>query len=338
MEILENASVKEFNTFGVEAKATALVKLYSEDDIMEYLNLHPLKSSDTLILGGGSNILFTRDYDDTILHPALKGIEIVDEDEAHVYVKAAAGEVWDDLVEFCVSKDLGGLENLSLIPGNAGAAPIQNIGAYGVEQKDHFHELEAIHIRDLDKRTFKARDCQFGYRDSIFKNEYAKKYIITSVTYRLDKQADLHMEYGSLQKELSDKNPDKLTIKEIAGAVKDIRQRKLPDPSRLGNAGSFFKNPVVSAEKHDMLKEKYPDLVTFQLDEDAYKLAAGWLIEQCGWKGKSVGHASVHKDQALVLVNLGRARGNEILHLARMIRMSVERKFGVSLEYEVNIY
>lgn len=337
MEIRENASLREYNTFDVEAKADLLVILESEEDILSYLDQHSLKSRDTLILGGGSNVLFTCDYAGTILHPALKGIEFTDEDDEHVYIKAAAGEVWDDLVNYCINKEYGGLENLSMIPGNVGAAPIQNIGAYGKEQKDHFYELEAISIRDQEKHIFKAGDCRFGYRDSIFKNEYAKKYIITSVAYRLDKKPELHLEYHSLKKALSEKEEKNITIRDVSKAVREIRSDKLPDPEKLGNAGSFFKNPVVSAEKHDNLKKEFPGLVSFELNEDAYKLAAGWMIEQCGWKDRSIGHASVHKEQALVLVNLGKARGNEILHLARMIRMSVEQKFGVELEYEVNI-
>lgn len=337
MRITENASLRPFHTFGVDAKARLFVQLESEEDILDFLENHGLKKDKTFVLGGGSNVLFTRDFYGTILRIENKGIEITGEDSEHVYVKAAAGEEWDELVNYAVSRGFGGLENLSLIPGSVGAAPIQNIGAYGVEQKDHFHSLEAVSIREQEKKTFNYQQCQFGYRDSIFKNEYARKFIVTSVTYRLDKKPVLHTEYGSILEELQRMKVKEPTVKDVSKAVINIRNLKLPDPLVTGNAGSFFKNPVVSKEIHDKLKEKHPDMVSFKVGEEQYKLAAGWLIEQCGWKGQCIGHASVHKNQALVLVNLGKAMGSEVIHLSRMIRMSVEDKYGVKLEYEVNI-
>lgn len=337
MNIYENKSLKPYNTFGLEAKARMLVELETEDDIIDYLNTYGLKTDHTFILGGGSNVLFTRDFDGVVLKPALKGIEVTAEDDEYAWVTAFAGEEWDDLVQFCVERGFGGLENLSLIPGSVGAAPIQNIGAYGVEQKDHFYQLQAVSIRDQELKTFNREDCRFGYRDSIFKNEYKRKYIITSVTYKLKKNPELNTSYGSISAELKNMKVRQPSVKSIAKAVINIRNSKLPDPEEYGNAGSFFKNPVVDKEKHDQLRTKYPELVSFEVGEDQYKLAAGWLIEKCDWKGKSVGHASVHKKQALVLINLGKAHGSEILHLSRMIRMSVEQKFGIKLEYEVNI-
>ncbi|MFO8054108.1 MAG: UDP-N-acetylmuramate dehydrogenase, partial [Bacteroidales bacterium] len=337
MEILENVSLKPYNTFGVEVTAHTFVKLEKEDDIHAYLDNYGMRQSKTLVLGGGSNILFTRDFDGTVLKIDLQGVEIIREEPEHVYLKAAAGVLWDELVQFAVSHGYGGLENLSLIPGHVGAAPVQNIGAYGVEQKDYFVELEAISLREQQKRIFTAEECRFGYRDSIFKNALAKKYIITSVTYRLDKQPELRTGYGRIREELQAMDVKEPSVADVSKAVIRIRRAKLPDTEVTGNAGSFFKNPVVSVEKHDKLKKAYPNLVSFEIDNDHYKLAAGWLIEQDGWKGKAVGHAAVHKQQALVLINLGKARGNEVLHLARMIRMSVEKKFGVKLEYEVNI-
>ena len=337
MNIETNASLKAYNTFGIDAKTQYLVHIDREDTLIDYLNDHGLQKDKTFVMGGGSNVLFTRDFAGVVLRVELKGIDIIDEDEDYVYVKASAGEEWDDLVRFAVERNLGGLENLSLIPGNVGAAPVQNIGAYGVEQKDHFFGLEAISIREQEKRKFSKQDCKFDYRNSIFKQEYARQYIITSVTYRLDKKPVLKTDYGAIQTELEAMKIKSPGVRDVAKAVSNIRKRKLPDPEKTGNAGSFFKNPVVSKETHDRLKEEYPGLVSFPIDEEHYKLAAGWMIEYCGWKGESVGHASVHQHQALVLINLGKAKGNEVVHLSRMIRMSIENEFGIKLEYEVII-
>ncbi|MFO8086615.1 MAG: UDP-N-acetylmuramate dehydrogenase [Bacteroidales bacterium] len=337
MKIVENASLKGLNTFGIDAKASVLVELQSEEDVISYLNEYGLKTDRSFILGGGSNVLFTRDFDGVVLTYVKKGIEVVTQEDDYIYVKAAAGEEWDDLVQFAVDNGWGGLENLALIPGNVGAAPVQNIGAYGVEQKDAFFQLEAISIREQQKKVFSFRDCHFGYRDSIFKQEYAKKYIITSVTYRLNKNPVVRAEYGSLKRALDEKGMDHPDVKDIAAAVIGIRKSKLPDHKVNGNAGSFFKNPVVDREKYQKLKQQYPEMVSFEMSENQWKLAAGWLIEYCGWKGKAVGHAAVHRDQALVLINLGKANGSEVIHLARLIRMSVEKQFGIKLEYEVNI-
>ncbi|MFY9309337.1 MAG: UDP-N-acetylmuramate dehydrogenase [Bacteroidia bacterium] len=337
MVVRENFSLKKLNTFGIDAFAKYYVELDTLTGFQEILSDNAYKTEQKLILGGGSNILFTKDFNGVVLKNKLKGITVVDETADHYFIKAGAGEVWHEFVMHCVTNNYAGLENLSLIPGCVGASPMQNIGAYGVEIKDCFHELEALRIEDLTLHTFSNSDCKFGYRESVFKHEYKNQFIITSVTYRLNKRPVLNTSYGAIEKELEAMGVAAPSIQTISKAVCNIRSSKLPDPAQIGNAGSFFKNPEITADKHKLLKEKFPELVSYSLAGGNYKLAAGWLIEQCGWKGKTFGDAGVHKLQALVLVNYNNATGNEIYQLSQKVMDSVKEKFGVDLEREVNI-
>jgi UDP-N-acetylmuramate dehydrogenase len=337
MKIEEDISLKQFNTFNIDAKARYFAEPSTVEEFQEILSEKKFKNTQKFVLGGGSNILFTKDFDGLLLKNNIKGIELLKEDADFYYVKAGAGEVWHDVVMHCVNNNYGGLENLSLIPGSVGAGPIQNIGAYGVELKDRLFELDALNITDGKIYTFSNAACKFGYRDSVFKNELKGKYIITSVTYKLLKKPELNTRYGAIEKELEVMQVKNVTIKDISQAVCNIRNSKLPNPAQIGNAGSFFKNPEVSRSVFNNLKIQFPDIVGYDVDEARVKLAAGWLIEQCGWKGTTIGDAGVHKLQALVLVNYGDAKGNEILELSQKIIDSVKNKFGVSLEREVNI-
>lgn len=337
MNIEENYNLKALNTFGINADAKLYTGVASVADLKE-LN-HYLRASKVpyLILGGGSNILFTKDFDGLIIKINLRGIEPINEDTDHIYIKAMAGENWDEFVGYCVSMNYGGLENLSLIPGSVGASPVQNIGAYGVELKDVFHKLEFYDLSSGEIRTLKSDTCRFGYRNSIFKNELKKKGIILSVTFRLSKKPVPHTDYGSIKDELALMKINDPGIQDIRNAVINIRRSKLPDPVEIGNAGSFFKNPTVDADFHSNLKRRFTQLVSYKQTDGTFKLAAGWLIEQCGWKGKRIGDAGVHEKQALVMVNYGNAKGNEIIHLAEKVRESVFAMFGVRLDFEVNI-
>lgn len=308
----------------------------THEDLSELCELAEKKNSAKFILGGGSNILFTKDVDALVMKNDIHGISVVSENENEVVVKAGAGEVWHDLVLFSIKNNFGGVENLSLIPGSVGAGPMQNIGAYGVELKNVFHSLEAFHLRDKVVKTFSADECKFGYRESVFKHELKDHFFISSVTLCLSKKPKFNITYGALEKELEKMGVKELSIAAISQAVINIRTSKLPDPKVIGNAGSFFKNPVVSAEKHAQLKKDFPEIISYANGND-FKLAAGWLIEQCGWKGKRFGDAGVHKDQALVLVNYANAKGKEIFDLSTEILKSVKEKFGVELEREVNI-
>ena len=336
MKILENFSLQKINTFGIDASAKYFLEAGSVSDIQSYLNDKKISALPRLILGGGSNILFTKNFVGVILKNNIKGIELLKEDADHYYVKAGAGEVWHRFVMHCIKNNYAGVENLSLIPGSVGAAPIQNIGAYGVEQKEVFHELEAIDIVSKKLVTIGKMDCEFGYRDSIFKREAKGKFIITSVTFKLFKQPKLNTSYGAIGQELEKMGVKDISIAAISQAVCNIRRSKLPDPEKIGNAGSFFKNPVVGNEKYEALKKDFPNISAYK-DNAGMKLAAGWLIEQCGWKGKQVGNTGVHKDQALVLVNYGNANGSEVFELSGKILQSVKEKFGVELEREVVI-
>ena len=282
-------------------------------------------------------MLFTKDFPGTVVRLCTKGITIVEEDENSVLIRAASGENWDGFVNFCVSKGWGGLENLSMIPGNVGTGPIQNIGAYGVELKDKIEDLEALRIETLEKVVLSKEQCEFGYRDSIFKGRERGKYFILNVRFRLSKQPELKLDYGTIREELQAMNRINLTISDVREAVCSIRHRKLPDPVRIGNAGSFFKNPVIPVQQFINLKERFPEIVTFQ-QKDGVKIAAAWMIEQCGWKGKRFGDAGVHENQPLVLVNYGSATGDEILSLSNRIIDSIEEKFGIRLDPEVNVY
>jgi UDP-N-acetylmuramate dehydrogenase len=336
MIIQENKSLKKLNTFGIDATAKYYAECSSLGQIQEVLSDPKFSRDRKLILGGGSNLLFTKDFDGIVLRNNLKGIELIREDKDYYYVRSAAGEVWHEFVMHCIQHNFAGLENLSLIPGNVGASPMQNIGAYGVEVKDSFYELEAYHIADHSIHKFNNAECKFGYRESVFKHELKNQYIITSVTFKLNKVPHYNTSYGAIEKELEAMGEKQLSIQGISKAVCNIRSSKLPDPKVIGNAGSFFKNPVIAVEKFNSLKEKFPDIVSYP-SGNSMKLAAGWLIEQCGWKGKKFGDAGVHKLQALVLVNYGNAKGNEIFDLSQKIMDSVKEKYGVELEREVNI-
>ncbi len=346
MQIQENISLKKHNTFGINVLAKYFSSFKTVDEMAELLETKYLSVANCrlLILGGGSNILFTKNFDGLVLKNELKGIEIIKEDEEYMYVKAAAGENWHQFVLFCISNNWCGVENLSLIPGNTGASPMQNIGAYGVEIKDVFYSLEAYH--KIDKRifTFSLSDCEFGYRESVFKRKYKDQFVITSVTYKLKKHPVFNTSYGAIEQELERMEIKRLSVKAISDAVINIRSSKLPDPSEIGNAGSFFKNPEIEMKHFDKLKINYANIVGYNLPNGNIKLAAGWLIEQCGpdgtgasWKGYREGNAGCHTKQALVLVNYGNAAGSEIFNLSENIIASVSEKFGVVLEREVNI-
>ena len=335
MQIHENFPLKSYNTFGIDVKARFFNEFSSVEELEEYQMFYSQYS--IFILGGGSNILFTKDYDGTILKNNIKGIEVQHEDADHVYVKVGAGENWHLFVLHCINHNWAGLENLSLIPGNTGAAPIQNIGAYGVELDEVFWSLEAFHLRDKRIHTFTTTDCEFGYRDSVFKNRYKDQFAILSVTFQLRKRPIFHVSYGAIAEELEKMEVKELSIKAVSKAVINIRSAKLPDPEIIANSGSFFKNPLVSASKYEELKLKFPDIIAYPSVKGIVKLAAGWMIEQCGWKGYRKGDAGCHAKQALVLVNYGKATGKEIYDLSEEILQSVNKKFGVILEREVNI-
>ena len=342
MQILENHQLKSYNSFGIDAKARYFASFENVEELAELLQFRA-GSTSPLILGGGSNILFMDDYDGIVLKNSIKNIEELHEDTEYVYVRAGAGENWHNFVQHCIQKDWAGLENLSLIPGNVGASPMQNIGAYGVELQDLFWDLEAFHLREKKIYTFTRSDCEFGYRDSVFKKKFKNEFAILNVSFRLRKKPVFHISYGAIQEELEKMGVKDLSIKSIATAVINIRQSKLPDPQVIGNAGSFFKNPSVIKSFYDILKGSFPGIVGYPNVDGTVKLAAGWLIEHCGpeksvsWKGYRSGDAGCHAKQALVLVNYGNASGKEIHELSERIIRSVKEKFGVELEREVNI-
>ncbi len=336
MTITNNVSLKLFNTFGIDAKAESFCNITSVEElhnvlIEQYAN--PL-----FILGGGSNMLLTKDINALVLHINLKGIEVISETENAVVIKAMAGENWHEFVLWCLQHNYGGIENLSLIPGNIGTAPIQNIGAYGVELKDVFLSCEAIHIKDKSVRTFSKTDCNFGYRESVFKQELKGDYIITSVNLQLTKNThNLHIEYGAIKNELEVSKVANPTIQDISKAVIAIRQSKLPDPKKIGNSGSFFKNPIISTKQFNQLQTNFPDAPFYKISEEEVKVPAGWLIEKTGFKGKRFNDYGVHNKQALVLVNYGNANGKDIFELAKLIQKTVNRIFNITIETEVNI-
>jgi UDP-N-acetylmuramate dehydrogenase len=341
MQILENMSLQPYNTFGIDVSAKYFAPFKTIDELSELLESKVSHNAqympNVLILGGGSNLLFTKNFDGLVLKNELDGIELVKEDDQQLYVKAGAGVNWHRLVLHCIHNNWAGMENLSLIPGNAGASPMQNIGAYGVEIKDIFHSLEAYHIADKKLVSFNLTDCEFGYRESVFKRKYRGQFVITGITYKLNKQPVYNTSYGAIEQELEKMGVKELSIKAISQAVINIRSSKLPDPAVIGNAGSFFKNPEISKQVFDKLKLKYPDMVGYHLDNGNVKAAAGWLIEQCGWKGYRKGDAGCHSKQALVLVNYGAAKGSDIYTLSTAIIESVKEKFGIELEREVNV-
>lgn len=337
LKILKNIQLKPYNTFGISAIARELVEIRSKEEAVELAESGLLKGKLHLVLGGGSNVLFTADFDGLVINILNKGIHRVEETEDTVLVESAAGEVWHDLVMWTVDHGLGGLENLSLIPGSVGAGPVQNIGAYGVELKDCYHSLNAIDLVSGNDRAFSKEECRFGYRDSIFKRELKGRMLIYSVTFRLSKVPMLKLGYGAIKQELEAMSVNKPTIADVSKAVCSIRISKLPDPAVTGNAGSFFKNPVVSAGKAEDLKKQYPEIPVYPQPDGTVKLAAGWLIEHCRWKGYRESDAGIHPKQALVLVNYGNASGLDIISLAGKIQNSVLEKFGVRLEMEVNV-
>lgn len=337
IDLKENISLKPYNTFGIDAYAKSFTSFSSVEELKELLNSNIITQHPFLFLGGGSNILLTKNFDGVILKNEIKGIEIVKENEDHVYIKVGAGENWHSFVMFCVNNNYAGIENLSLIPGNVGASPMQNIGAYGVEIKDVFQELEAVDVHDSTTKVFELKDCAFGYRESVFKRKYKNQFVISSVTYRLNKRPSYNTSYGAINQELEKMGVKELSIQSISQAVINIRSSKLPDPKEIGNAGSFFKNPQIPNSKFQDLKEQYPGMPSFPVDDKQIKIPAGWLIEQCGWKGYRKGDAGCYSKQALVLVNYGSAKGEEILELSESIIDSVKEKFGVELEREVNI-
>lgn len=338
MNILENPSLRNYNTFGIDVKAEASAEIFSEDELIEALSLKEFINSMKLVLGGGSNILFTKNFNGLVIKNSIPGINIIDEDELTVLVEAGAGVVWQDLVQYCVDKNFGGIENLALIPGTAGAAPIQNIGAYGQELKDSFFSLKGFCLENLKYESYLHKECNFGYRDSIFKNELKGKFVITRLTLRLEKNPVVSLNYASINEELEKLNIKHPSIKDVSNVICEIRRKKLPDPAVYGNAGSFFKNPEIDAYQLDELKKNYPGISWYKMDNGQIKLAAAWMIEKCGWKGKRVGNVGAHATQPLVLVNYGGATGEEIIRLAEEIKNSVYEKFGVTLHEEVNIY
>jgi UDP-N-acetylmuramate dehydrogenase len=337
MRIKKNVSLKEFNTFGIDVKANFYCEINSLKDLDSLAETEEYRKYDKLILGGGSNILFTKNVSALVIKNNLKGITKKNLNENQVIVKASAGETWHDLVLYCLENDLAGLENLSLIPGSVGAAPMQNIGAYGVEIKDVFHSLEGFNIQKKKIEIFDNKTCAFGYRESIFKGEAKGKYIIISVSFILSKTPNINTAYGAIEQELQQMGITQPTIRDVSEAVCTIRKSKLPNPKEIGNAGSFFKNPLIETSLLIELKEIYPTIVSYKVSSTHVKLAAGWLIEQCGWKGKQIGNCGVHNKQALVLVNNGSATGQEIYNLSTEIINSVKEKFKVTLEREVNI-
>lgn len=335
MKIQENISLKPFTTFGIDKKANFFTTVETLDELKAALLTAKEKQLPVFILGGGSNILLTRDIDGLVIKLEIKGIKVVKEEGNQLWVEVGAGEMWHELVLHSIAQDWAGLENLSLIPGTVGASPMQNIGAYGVEIKDLFDNLQAMHRETLEMHSFDAEACQFGYRESVFKQSFKDQFVITSVTFRLSKTPNFHLEYGAIREVLAANGIDQPSIRAISDAVIQIRQSKLPDPKEIGNAGSFFKNPSIPTTQFDTLKASYPSIPGYPSAEGV-KVAAGWLIEQTGWKGKRIGEVGVHAKQALVLVNYGGGTGEEIKKLSEQIQASVFDKFGIQLQVEVN--
>ena len=336
MEIQTNFSLKNYNTFGIEAKAKQFVAVHNVAELKTILEEN--KSKKKFILGGGSNMLLTQAVDALVIHVDLKGKKIIKEDKDFVWVESQAGENWHEFVIWTIDQNLGGLENMSLIPGNVGTTPVQNIGAYGTEIKDTFYSCEAISIENQKIKTFTKAECHFGYRESVFKNEAKDHYIITSVVFKLTKRNHkINTSYGDITAELAKNNITNPTLKEVSNAVIAIRQSKLPDPKELGNSGSFFKNPILLKTDFEKIHKKFPEMKFYEVSETEVKVPAGWLIEQAGFKGKRFGDAGIHKNQALVLVNYGNATGQEILDVSKDIQETIFKTFGIHIEAEVNV-
>ncbi len=336
MEIQNHFSLKNYNTFGIEAKAKQFVAVHSIEELK--LVLSENKTKKKFILGGGSNMLLTKDIDSLVIHIDLKGKKIIEENDDFVWVESQAGENWHEFVMWTIDNDFGGLENMSLIPGNVGTTPVQNIGAYGTEIKDTFVSCSAMKIDSMEMKSFENAECHFGYRESIFKNKVKDQFIITSVVYKLTKRNHkINISYGDISSELEKLNIKKPTLKDVSNAVISIRQSKLPDPKVLGNSGSFFKNPIVLKSEFEPIHKKFPEMKFYEISETEVKVPAGWLIEQAGLKGKRYGDAGIHKNQALVLVNYGNASGQDILNVSKEIQDTIFQKFGIFIEAEVNI-
>jgi len=336
MEIINNFSLKNYNTFGIEAKATQFVAVHNVAELKTVLKQN--KSQKKFILGGGSNMLLTKDVDALVIHVDLKGKKIIKETEDFVWVESQAGENWHEFVIWTIDQNFGGLENMSLIPGNVGTTPVQNIGAYGTEIKDTFDSCEAMKIENQEMKTFTKEECHFGYRESIFKNEAKDQYIITSVVFKLTKRHHkINISYGDITAELAKNGITNPTLKEVSNAVIAIRQSKLPDPKELGNSGSFFKNPILLKTDFEKIHQQFPEMKYYEISETEVKVPAGWLIEQAGFKGKRFGDAGIHKNQALVLVNYGNATGKEILDVSKEIQETIYKTFGIHIEAEVNV-
>ncbi len=336
MEIQNNFSLKKHNTFGIEAKAKQFVAVHSIAELKTILKEN--KSQKKFVLGGGSNMLLTKDIDALVVHIDLKGRKVIKEEADFVWVESQAGENWHEFVLWTIEQNFGGLENMSLIPGNVGTTPVQNIGAYGTEIKDTLVSCEALSIENQEIKTFTNSECHFGYRESVFKNEVKDLYIITSVVFKLTKaNHKINTSYGDITAELATKNITKPTLKEVSDAVIAIRKSKLPDPKDLGNSGSFFKNPVLLKTDFEKIYLKFPEMKYYEISETEVKVPAGWLIEQAGFKGKRFGNAGIHKNQALVLVNYGNASGQEILDISKNIQDTIFKIFGIHIEAEVNV-
>lgn len=337
MLLQENVSLKHLNTLGIDAQARYYARVNDAQHLRDLLQHKKLQSLPRLILGGGSNVLFLNDFKGTVIHMTIGGMATIGEDLTHVWVKAGAGVNWHTLVCYCVEKGYAGIENLSLIPGTVGAAPIQNIGAYGVTLSEIFESLEAVEVCSGSVHTFNKEDCAFDYRDSVFKNACKEQYVILNVTLKLQKQPIFQTTYGELQETLEAMGIQKLSIKAISDAVVHIRQNKLPDPATLGNAGSFFKNPVILQQQFEKLRDTYPNMPGYVQSENQVKIPSAWLIEQCGWKGKRRGDVGVHTQHALILVNYANGTGQEVYQLAQDIQQSVKDTFDIEIVPEVQL-
>ena len=335
LKVNSNFSLKEYNTFNIDANASQFVMVSSVDECKEWLSSGVSDNRNVLVIGEGSNLLFTRDFDGVVLQPLMNFINVIEEGEDTVLIEAGAGNRWDDFVKYCVENSFYGVENLSLIPGSVGASPVQNIGAYGVEVKDVIEEVKGIFIDSGDEFCYKNMECEFAYRNSIFKKELRGKVVITSVVYRLSKKVFFNLDYGHLRESLEDYG--EVNIENIRSVIVSVRNSKLPDPEVTGNAGSFFKNPEIPQPEYDTLKAAYPDMPGYNLENGLVKIPAGWLIDKAGWKGKTMGRAGVHPQQALVLINRGNATGNDILKLAKAVVDDISNKFHITLEKEVNV-
>ena len=337
MLIEENFSLKPHNTFGLDVIANLKASIEQSEDLEELFKSDRYRAVKKMVLGGGSNVLFTRNFLGMVLKMEIEGVKVMEEGDDSILVSFGAGENWHQCVLWAVEKGYGGIENLSLIPGTIGAAPMQNIGAYGVELKEVFHSLEAYEIKTGKMVRFFNEDCKFGYRYSVFKGAQRDKYIITKVNLRLSKKTNFNISYGAIKETLESMGVEQLSLKSVSQAVINIRQSKLPDPAQIGNAGSFFKNPVVENGYFDSLRAAFEEIPGYRLDEEFTKVPAAWLIDQCGWKGKRFGNVGVHDKQPLVLVNHGGGKGKEIINLSKDIQKSVQGTFGIQLDTEVNV-